>query len=170
MYNISSGKVTSASNLFTQNILSPWRMTPFMVWHTWESDENCNEAIPKILSNNLFKSHPWSEICCITRAKAWMVVGICSTVFHLLINWLSSSLEKRQRDSLVKKQLMRVCKVLVPPPFGFVFCGHAFDSPYVYSCPLKIAASTTNIFQRGQKRGVGGKINKFSLWLAANCC
>ena len=38
-----------------------------------------------------------------TRAKAWMVVGICSTVIYLLIN---ESVEKRQRDSLVKKTFL----------------------------------------------------------------
>ena len=52
-----------------------------------------------------------------------------------------------------RKQLMRIRKIVIPPPFGFVFCGHTFDSRFVYGFPLKIAASTTNTFQREEKKG-----------------
>ena len=30
---------------------------------------------------------------------------------------------------------MRIHKVPIPPPFGFVFSGHALELRFVYSCP-----------------------------------
>ena len=92
MRNISSSKVTAATNLFTQNHTSNVTNDVFHAWfgiqgqvigivikEFQQSLLDCLLQIPPSAGQgfSLFSCRPNS----VTRAKAWMVVGICCTVF-----------------------------------------------------------------------------------------